>query len=318
VCAHYVNQNICQLASGGSLNRVINYFVVLLRLIFMLQPSFHIQADNIETENFRLCRLVVVVDTDSFSYVIMTMELARPLCLKYFQFNQIKGTQQEENLREIIFGDELLTKDIQETFVVYNVPDSTLVPDAFFDDKFNREFVNLIYGNLNKSPVVSEKVPWWDIYNIYRLPVDAHKLLQYKFPSAKHWHYYSLLLKSYKKFNVPENAETLQVLFCSQKIIVSVYKNGRLLLMQNFLYTSPEDVLYHLLNCCSRLDMNRQIVNLQLSGFIEKQSLMYSALTKYFLDVSFSEPEESMAKSDMLKKYPLHYFSSLLKMAACV
>ncbi|HXB45417.1 MAG TPA: DUF3822 family protein [Puia sp.] len=284
----------------------------------MLQPSFHIEADNIETENFQQCRLVVVVDTDSLSYVIMTMELERPLCIKYFQFNQINDRQQEEIMREIIFEDELLTKDINETFVVYNVPDSTLVPDAFFDEQFNREFVNLIYGNLNKSPVMSEKVPWWDIYNVYRLPSDLHKLLQNKFPSAKHWHFYSLLLKSYKKFNVPENAQTLQVLFCPEKIIVSVYKNGRLLLMQNFLYSIPEDVLYHLLNCCMQLDMSRQVVKLQLSGFIETQSLIYSELVKYFSDVSFSEPEESIAKSDMLKKYPLHYFSSLLKMAACV
>ena len=284
----------------------------------MLQPSFHIEADNIEKEDFRLCRLVVVVDTNSLSYVIMSTENARPVCIKYFQFNQIKGSLQEEILREIIFGDELLTKEINETYVVYNLPESTLVPDAFFDEKLNREFANLIYGNLDKGAVISEKVPWWDIYNVYRLPLNVHKLLQYKFPAAKQWHYYSLLLKSYKKFNVPENNETLQVIFCEERIIVSVYKKGQLQLMQSFLYSGPEDVLYHLLNCCSQFNMSLQVVSLQLSGFIEKQSLIYSELVKYFLDISFGEPEKSIAETDMLKQYPLHYFSSLLKMAVCV
>lgn len=297
---------------------VINYFVVLLRLIFMLQPSFHIEADHIETEDFRLCRLVIVVDADSLSYVVMGIESSLPLCIKYFQFNQIKGRLQEEILREIIFGDELLTREINETYVVYNLPESTLVPDVFFDEKLNKEFANLIYGNLDKGVVVSEKVPWWDIYNVYRLPLDVQKLLQYKFPAAKQWHYYSLLLKSHKKFTVPVNTDTLRVVFCEEKMIVSVYKKGQLQLMQSFLYSNPEDVLYHLINCCRALNMNQQVVSLQLSGFIEKHSVIYTELVKCFFYVSFEEPEESMAKTDMLQPYPLHYFSSLLKMAACV
>jgi hypothetical protein len=284
----------------------------------MLQPFFHIEAENIETTDFRLCRLLIVVDADSLSYAILNIENMLPLCIKYFQFNQIRGRLQEEILREIIFGDEMLTRKVNETLVVYNFPESTLVPEIFFEKKSDKEFINLAYGNLDKGLVVSEKIPWWDIYNVYRLPLEVHKLLEYKFPDGKQWHYYSLLLKSYRKFNAPDKTETIEIVFCEEKMILSVYKKGQLQLLQSFFYEGAKDVLYHLLNCCRQLNMSQQEVSLQISGFIEKQSLIYNELAKYFLNLSFEEAGDGIAKTALLDEYPRHYFSTLLKMAACV
>jgi hypothetical protein len=284
----------------------------------MLQPLFHIEAENIETTDLRLCRLLIVVDADSLSYVLLNIENMQPLCVKYFQFNQIRGRLQEEILREIIFGDEMLSRKVNETLVVYNLAESTLVPEVFFDKRSDKEFINLAYGNLDKGLVVSEKIPWWDIYNVYRLPIEVHQLLEYKFPDAKKWHYYSLLLKSYKKFSASDKTENIAIVFCEAKMILSVYKKGQLQLLQSFFYEGAKDVLYHLLNCCRQLNMSQQEVSLQISGFIEKQSLVYNELAKYFLNISFDETGDSITKTALLDEYPLHYFSTLLKMAACV
>lgn len=284
----------------------------------MLQPLFHIQAENIEATDLRLCRLLIVVDADSLSYAILNIENMLPLCIKYFQFKQIRGRLQEEILREIIFGDEMLTKKVNETLVVYNFPESILVPEVFFEKTSDKEFINLAYGNLDKGLVVSEKIPWWDIYNVYRLPLEVHKLLEYKFPEGKHWHYYSFLLKSYKKFNASDNTENIEIVFCEEKMIVSVYKKDQLQLLQSFFYEGAKDVLYHLLNCCRQLNMSQQEVRLQISGFIERQSLIYNELAKYFLHVSLEETGDGIAKTTLLDGYPVHYFSTLLKMAACV
>ena len=284
----------------------------------MLQPLFHIEANNIEAEDFRLCRLLIVVDAGSVSYVILNIEDRQPRCIKYFHFSQLKGRLQEEIMREIIFGDELLAKEFNKTYVAYNFPDSTLVPDVYFAEELNNKFADLIYGNLDKGSVASEKVPLWEMYNVYRLPLEMHTLMQYKFPAAKQWHYYSLLLKSYKKFNTSEQPECFQVIFLEERMIVSAYKKGQLQLMQSFLYSSPKDVLYHLLNCCRQLAISQQEASLQISGLIEKQSLVYNELIKYFLNVTFEELGDSISKTDWLEQCPLHYFSSILKMAACV
>jgi len=64
--------------------------------------------------------------------------------------------------------------------------------------------------------------------------------------------------------------------------------------------------------------MGQDEIILELSGLIEKQSELYNELQKYFLNISFDHMEDSIKITDELREYPLHYFSSLLKMAICV
>src|SRR5580698_5927771 len=84
----------------------------------MLQPLFHIESDNIATQDFQSCRLLIVVDDHSLSYVILNTTSHQPFCIKYFHFNQIRNREQNEILREIIYGDELLSKEVNEIFLV--------------------------------------------------------------------------------------------------------------------------------------------------------------------------------------------------------
>jgi hypothetical protein len=284
----------------------------------MLQPLFHIESDNIETQDFQSCRLLIVVDDYSLSYVMLNITSNQPYCIKYFHFNQIQNREQNEILREIIYGDELLSKEVNEIFLVYGFPESTLVPEACFDENIEKEFTDLMHGNLEKGFVVNEKVPWWDIHNVYRLPSDIRKLLQYKFNSAKHIHYYSLLLKSQKKYSAAELPENILAIFLEERMIVSIYKKNQLQLMQSFEFVNQTDVAYFLLNCCNQLGLHQNSLSLQVSGFIEKESAIYNELAKYFSDISFEEIGDGIVATDKLEQYPLHYFSTLLKLAACV
>jgi len=284
----------------------------------MLQPTFHIEAENIQATDFKACRLLILIDDDSMSYVILNAATKQPVCIKYFYFSHAKNKERIETIREIIYVDELLSKEMSESFLVYGFPESSLVPDAYFDASLDKEIMNLMHGNLEKGIVMNEKVPWWDIYNVYRIPSDIQKLMQFKFSTAKQLHYYSLLLKSYKKFNTGESSENISVIFYQDRMIVSVYKKSQLQLMQSFEYVTQMDVVYHLLNCCNQLGLNQNYTSLQISGFVEKQSAIYHEMAKYFPNISFEETGDSIEVTNSLEQYPLHYFSSLLKLAACV
>ena len=284
----------------------------------MLQPSFHIDSENINEQDFKSCRLLIVIDNGSLSYVFLNTTNMQAVCIKYFHLRDVQNREQDEILREIIYEDELLSKDVNEVFLVYAFADSTLVPDAYFNESLDKEFTNLIYGNLEKGLVLNEKVPWWDIYNVYRIPTEIQRLFQFKFKTAKQLHYHGLLLKSHKKFSAAELPENIQIVFLDDRMIVSIYKKGQLQLMQSFDYANQMDVAYHLLNCCEQLGLNQNELSLQISGFIERRSAVYQELAKYFSNISFEEIGDGIQVTDKLEKYPLHYFSSLLKLAACV
>ena len=100
-------------------------------------------------------------------------------------------------------------------------------------------------------------------------------------------------------------------------MVVLVVRKEKVQLMQTFLYHDAKDVAYHLLNCCHRLGLNQEEVKLLVGGLIDSQSTLSTELHKYFLRIRFEEIDESIKVTDELKELPLHYFSSILKMAVC-
>ena len=141
--------------------------------------------------------------------------------------------------------------------------------------------------------------------------------MQQKFSAGKYWHYYSLLLKSYKMFDSTEQGDCIKVIFYADKMITLVLKGGKIQLMQTFHYQDTKDVAYHLLNCCHQLGISQEEVLLLVGGLIDRNSTLSEELHKYFLHVSFENIDESIKVTDELKELPLHYFSSILKMAVC-
>lgn len=284
----------------------------------MQKPVLHIQADN-ALENFQQTRLLMEVNSVSFGYTLLNLQNNSLIALKYFEFSNLKDRTLIEILREIIYGDELLEKKASETFVVYDMVESNLVPEKFFSDDTSKKITEIVYGNLNKGLVVGEKIPWWELYNVYRIPEDVHEFLTGKFSESKSWHKYSLLLKSHKMFNVREYLNFIKVIFYSDKIIVLIFKDHQLQLVQTFSFQTANDVVYFLLNCCQQFNMSSEEVVLQVSGLVDRQSAVYNELLKYFLHFLFDEIDDTIRIADNLKdQYPVHYYSSFLKMAVCV
>jgi len=283
----------------------------------MLKPAFQIEVTNVKDEDLLQSRLLVEVNTHSFSYVLLNQRNMSPLVVKYFQLEHSKDRPLIEVLREILEEDEFLRRPVKETLLVYNFPESSLVPEPLFSMETNKEIIDTIHGNLHKGLILTEKIPWWELFNVYRISPDLHQLLQHQFSAGKYWHYYSLLLKSYKMFDSVEGQDSLKVIFYADKMVALVIRQGVVQLMQTFTYLDTKDVAYHLLNCCHQLGINQENVRLLVGGLIDRQSALSTELHKYFLQIIFEEIDESIKVTDELKELPLHYFSSILKMAVC-
>lgn len=284
----------------------------------MLKPIFDICDETQVAGDQTQCRLLMEVNANAFSYVLLNLRGMRPIAIKYYQWNQYKTEVLEEVLHDIVEKDPFLSTNPDETFLVYNFPESNLVPERLFQMDSNKELMDLVYGNLEKNLVLSEKIPWWEFHNVYRIPMEAHRLLQKKFSAGRYWHFYSLQLKCHKMFIAKEEDQFVKVFFYPEKIVVMIFKSGKLQLIQTFTYQDSKDIAYHLLNCCRQLNLSQEHTLFELSGLIEQNSTLYAELNKYFLHLHFENIEDSIKMTDELKEFPRHYFSSLLKMAICV
>ena len=283
----------------------------------MHNPAFQIEVSSISDDELLQSRLLVEVNPHAFTYVMLNQRNMSPLTVKHFQLEIAKGTTIQDTLREILSTDPLLRRPVKETLVIYNFPECSLVPEPLFTMDNNREIIDTLHGNLRKGLILTEKIPWWELFNVYRVSAELHHLLQNSFTAGKYWHYYSLLLKSYKMFDSTDPGDCIKVIFYSDKMVVLVVRDAKVQLIQTFLYQDTKDVLYHLLNCCRLFDLDREKVKLLVGGLIDRQSTISAELHNYFVRLQFEEIDESIKITDELKELPLHYFSSILKIAVC-
>jgi hypothetical protein len=290
---------------------------IIAALITMLKPAFQIEVPEISDEDLLQCRLLVEVNAHSFTYTLLNQRNMGPMVVKYFQLDQEKNKHLTDTLREILEAEPLFKRTVKETLLIYNFPESSLVPEPLFSMDTNKEIIDIVHGNLQKGLVLSEKIPWWELFNVYRISPELHHLLQQQFTAGKYWHYYSLLLKSYKMFDSADGQDCLKVIFYPDKMVVLLVKKGKVHLMQTFHYQDARDVVYYLLNTCRQLEIDPLNIKLLIGGLIDKESALSEELHKYFLQVTFEMIDESIKVTDELKELPLHYFSSILKMAVC-
>jgi hypothetical protein len=197
-----------------------------------------------------------------------------------------------------------------EVLVSFDFPQSIFVPSS----EYNLEDAELLLqtsGTTNGNEnIVSELVPGWQLYNIYAVSKEIQEWVSIKFPMAKCRHQYSLHINN---VNAGDPRGNLAVDFRKEMFTVVATSESNLLLAQTFEYTTLEDVLYYLLKICRQFSFSQQVVKLQLSGLIDKQSALYKELYQYFINLEFRE-----AGWKATGEYPAHFFTSLNDLAKCV
>jgi hypothetical protein len=230
------------------------------------------------------------------------------------EFGYYTSTEDENDYKSFFEGIGSLNNRYYQTAIGYDSNESVQIPSVVYKYEDGQLNLDATFGKSVHTAVVSENVPGWNLYNVYRLPSSLHSAISWKFLSAKSWSIHSVWLKGHAS----KNDEAMIIDFKTDEFSVVILKNNKLLLAKTFSYTSPEDVLYYLLKCCQQLNLSQQTVKLSLAGLIEKDSAVYRELYKYFINLEFESLSAEVKLSEALTIHPEHYFSSISKLAACV
>lgn len=283
----------------------------------MTKPAFDIVPAAWAKDELVNSILLIEVSEKLFGYVVYNKEQKLLLGLRQYHLDVSAERPTILALNEIIANDGLLQQHWKEAVVIYNFPDSSLLPDKYFDIGMNKSIAELLFGNAFKGLILSEKIPAWDVYNIYRIQREIHGAMQQKFSGGRYWHYYSILLSTIdQQSEVP--AFFLKCIFYPEKFIVAFFNVRQLQLLQTYHYETPEDVSYHLLKICRQFNISQENLRVNVSGLIEKESVLYTELVKYFFELEFDQIPALLETKGLLQHLPDHYFSPILKMAVCV
>jgi hypothetical protein len=283
----------------------------------MISPAFHIDREQPTEDECLQSHLLLEISAHGMSYLVLHPVRQEVLDAKYYNLPGQESKSLAERLRSVIDSDAVLHNQFRQSTVLFNFPESMLVPESVFNLETNRDLVELTFGTVAKGLVLSEKVPSHPAHAVYRIAADIHSFYQQKFSAGKYWHLYSLWLASLQRF-LPEAAKYRgHVLFYPDKMLVAVYKNDQLQLVQTYVYQVAEDVVYYLLNTCRQLDISPDEILLLVSGYVQHDSPVYTEIMKYFLQCKLDEVPEPF-NADAFHPLPAHFFSPLLKMALCV
>jgi Protein of unknown function (DUF3822) len=220
----------------------------------------------------------------------------------------------ENSLQTILETHPELRQSFRQTIVSYYLPESLLIPAKFYDYEETQKMLATMYEE-GSNTVVSESISEWQVYNSYRIPSAIHEFLSRSYSTGSFWHTYSITLKNGWDKN---EAGKMLVDFKVDTFSAILIRENSLQLAQIFCYRKAEDVLYWLLKICKQFSTSQNDVKIILSGLIDRQSAVFKELYQYFLNIEFASTENDIQLSRDFEEYPVHFFSSLYKLASCV
>ncbi|HAO47579.1 MAG TPA: hypothetical protein DCQ97_11680 [Chitinophagaceae bacterium] len=275
-----------------------------------MNPSFNIQAPKIYTES---AKLVIEAGPMGISFIILNTGDCFQAVVIYAFPNKLTRAEVNEELEEILNTEPLLKKKYKETHIIWSFPESILVPPAFFEKENSDAMLDLVFGDACRPVLHHDFLYRHNLHNVYRVPENTGSLFDTILPSVPQSHQYSLL-----PGRMVKEGEELFVLFYTGSFTIMLCSDGNLKAIQNFLFNTPEDIVYHLLDTCRAFDTDPSRVRLCLSGLVDKKSNLYMAIYKYFLHIEFDTIPAHFSVAEELKNQPPHFFSHLFYQAICV
>ena len=274
-----------------------------------MKALFDITPGETVTEQ---CVLTCEVSGDTFSYAIREVS-GSIVATGIFEYNAVSdGKEMSKTLGELLQHHDLLSRDFKRVNIVYSVPESVLIPYALYNNKYNSEVLQLLHGDIDAdSKVFAESIKPYDLYNVYKVPAAMYEAVCSRYPYCRETHQYTAVLKQKDQ---PET-DLLSVIFYRKKMVVSLYKDGRYVLINTYLFRQAEDVSYILLNIFR--EFNLTDIELRLSGLIEENSALYRDMYKYFEWITFDGFKTNDQVPENISTYPAQYFSHIFAFDTC-
>jgi hypothetical protein len=189
------------------------------------------------------------------------------------------------------------------------------VPIFKFSREIAAEYLNLVYGEDLSSKINFQHIPVEPgMMNVYRVKENVYNYLDQRFNKATFHHSYTNIIRRVTSNANLVSDEFIAVQFYDTFLIAAVMKNGVLQMIQTFVYETPEDVLYYLLNVTHRFELFSHTLTIKISGMIDLDFKLYRELITYFKKV-IVENETVSASIPELGEHPLHYFTPFFNLA---
>jgi hypothetical protein len=241
------------------------------------------------------CDLFILFSPRSFSYLILDSHVPEVISFEKYTFDIT--TDWLGLLKDISSRKPLLTKSFLQRHFIFRDNIYTLMPFGLFDkDNLDLylEFNHKLGGNV--QPCFDRLKPA-ESYLIYVAPKAIFDWIYNNFEKFTVRHHNSVLtdyIFTYR--NAEESAKTLFIHVWEDNLDVLHIKDGKLIFLNTFTFTSKEEFIYFILFSAKQLKLPIHQLKVELMGEVNPASELFKITSKYIRFVYLNRATESSAQ----------------------
>ena len=201
--------------------------------------------------------------------------------------------------------------------LVFNTKEFALIPSSLHNPLFNRELIETIHGDMLDLQFGADKLPHFDIVNVYGVQREINTMLDRFFPNATRIHKNVCYIKDMTSQMEPLPEQVLKIFFSPSHIDILIVKNSTLQFIQKFYYETTDDVIFYVLTLTEKFGLDKKSIGIYISGIIDLDSLILFEIKKHFISIEI-EHNMQLSISSHIKDIPDHFITPLTISAQCV
>jgi len=176
----------------------------------------------------------------------------------------------------------LINKETQINYrnihLIYESDIYTFVPAPVFRSNEAAEYLNFQQNKTTKNDIVLYNyLPVWDTVNVFAIPKAIQAALSQLFPNTIIEQHVSYFLSTKVK---TQHENALFIWTRPKTMDIIAFKNGKLYLLNSYLYLTADDFTYHTLNIIDKLSIDTDKCKVGLFN-AEKKPELKKTLEKY-------------------------------------
>ncbi|MCX6274279.1 MAG: DUF3822 family protein [Bacteroidetes bacterium] len=264
-------------------------------------------------------KLFCTVDPEFISVAAVDRVKNKYTGFEGFHFSKsLTDEQLSQKITDLTRQSTILQKiDFSHSSVQVSGSRFTLVPSALFKAEDAEQYFYFNHPKRDGEEIHFDTINSFDAVNIFSVSTLLMTELKKIFENFSVHHQLTSLIEASRLHAGNKSVKSMFIHIHSSLIEVIVAGERKLIFANSFPYKGTEDGIYFVMMVCDQLSLNPEMVEVLVSGEIEKEGAFFKQLHRYIRHISFSERIKAATFTYGFDEIPSHFYHAAFSHILC-
>lgn len=202
----------------------------------------------------------------------------------------IERIHRREALNEVLATNEILNFPFSKRSILMANRECVFIPEEIYVEEKNDFYIEASFGDNFKGKCFSKKLPELNNYIVFKVPEWLLKQFDEHLSGATISHSSAFLVESIYRISKQKEETIIHAHFKRSFFELVIFKNGKMLFYNSFLYQTSEDIAYFIMYALSQWEIDGRSIS--VSGVLDQDSDELYWLRKYLSEITIFPDEQ--------------------------